>query len=455
MNKFNKLGLSLATIAILSIGFTGCGSDNEDSETTTNTPLEQITQDDVINPTNQDVNSINESSNTPTDVTVERGKVYDAIVKDSSEPFQLATQKDGENIYTFADTPTYPIVVTNGWIDVDGDGKKTTKDMSLDIEMSSYSNEITPVTTYISAPTQEERDEKLQTLLSSVDIDKLSGEELLKLPSEALIDAQIVMNAIYAEMIQNHNNNEDFNLEDLGETVSELTNLSLDPNISSSERAITLENYLIKESNIHTIFQNDMIQENETQEYIDAHKPKIAEPVADINELLNKTFYIVSIAGIDSYYSKVTMPSAFTVERFTNHDFGPNYNLNNDNKWELDEHEDNEIYEEVSVVNGKLKLVSKSVYKDENGNIEYIYDDTVTLSIIDKNTEYLTIQYESHYIETYDGKTDVYDDIGSMKYYFNPTAEILDPSLISLETTNYAKSRVKSKISKYLHKLFR
>ena len=114
--------------------------------------------------------SSNPSSSTSTDVTVERGKVYDAVVSDANG--QIATQKLDQNIYTFAQTPVYPITATGGWIDVDNDGNITTADVQLDLNLTSYSNVITPITTYISDHNETIREQRLAQLSNDMNCTK-------------------------------------------------------------------------------------------------------------------------------------------------------------------------------------------------------------------------------------------------------------------------------------------
>jgi len=100
-----RVGMILAFIAFLALNMTGCNSSD---------------------------------STSGADVVVERGKVYDANVTDSSTPVQIAQEKSGQNIYMFAKAPTFPIIVNGGWIDVNNDGIKNTGDVKLDIIMKSY-----------------------------------------------------------------------------------------------------------------------------------------------------------------------------------------------------------------------------------------------------------------------------------------------------------------------------
>ncbi len=461
MNKFNKFGLSLATIAILGMGFTGCDSDSDndsDSDKPTSMPSGQ---------TNLDAGTTEtptESSKTPTDVTVERGKVYNATVKDSSEPAQVATQKNGENIYTFADTPIYPIIVTDGWIDVDGDGEKSEGDMELNMEMKSYSDTVTPISTYLAEETDEaKREAKLNELLSSLGIDGLTEEELLALPSETSIEAQIAINAVYGEMIESDFNNEDFNLNDLGETVSELDGLYFNPDLSESDIAIAMETYLLEESNLKNVFEDSMISEADISSYMNNNEnpytdnPEALAPVASINELLDQTFYAIELDGEDSSYSKFTIPSSFTVDSIDDENPSDKDYYLEDAQWvedseddSYDDDDDDYSYEDstekVSVSNDKLEIISSytETYTDDNGDTTTeTGTDEVIISIVEENNDYLVIQYEiNETSEDSEGNIESDSFIETQKFYFEPTVEMLDPSLIDTTNSYYSKSKV-------------
>ena len=101
MKKLSVLALSFLTAGFL----VGCGGGGSSSDGTS---------------TNSGASGLSEESVTSTDVTVERGAVYNSVVTDANG--QIAIQKDGQNVYTFAITPVYPITVTGGVVDVDGNG---------------------------------------------------------------------------------------------------------------------------------------------------------------------------------------------------------------------------------------------------------------------------------------------------------------------------------------------
>ena len=179
-----KFSGSLALLALLS--FSACGGGGSSS------------------------NNVTPAQSSATDVTVERGKVYNATVTDSSTPPQTAKEKANLNVYTFAKKPTYPISATGGWIDVNGDGKKDAKDVDLDITLKSYSNTVTPVTTYIADANKTIRENRLKGLRDRLNAPGIganatvSDADLLGVASKAKnLDVVFLLNAIYKDIKEN------------------------------------------------------------------------------------------------------------------------------------------------------------------------------------------------------------------------------------------------------------
>ena len=158
-----------------------------------------------------------EASSVATTITVERGPVFDANVTDSKG--NIAKMNLGTNTYTFDLEPTYPIKAVGGWIDVDGDGNKTVgTDVILDIELTSYSNLITPVTTYIGDFNKDRT--KLNKLINDLNT---SESELLKKPSEADYKAIITQNSLYKIMKENNTTElDDSHFDDINTSYHEL-----------------------------------------------------------------------------------------------------------------------------------------------------------------------------------------------------------------------------------------
>lgn len=155
-----------------------------------------------------------------TNVTVERGKVYGAVVTDASTPAQVAVSTLNSNVYKFAKQPIYPVKVSGGYIDVNNDGSITEDDVALDMNMSSYSNIITPITTYLAQETdatlRQERLNGLVIMLLELDGNStVTAEDLLKLISQTKDEAALVANAIFAKY------------EHIGDTFSSVNKTSI------------------------------------------------------------------------------------------------------------------------------------------------------------------------------------------------------------------------------------
>jgi len=148
----------------------------------------------------------------PTSILVERGAVIGATVVDSSTPAQIGWSTSNDNTYAFEKPVNYPIIVTGGFIDVDGDGVYSEGDTNLGtLQMKSYSDVVTPVTTYIANQlgdnvSDEEREELLNQKyeeLAQLLGDDVSVDDLKKAPSKMETRGSIIaVNAIYKELLE-------------------------------------------------------------------------------------------------------------------------------------------------------------------------------------------------------------------------------------------------------------
>jgi 5'-nucleotidase len=85
---------------------------------------------------------------TSSDITVERGPVLGATVKDASG--NIATQVGNSNVYRFNTEATYPISAEGGFIDVDGDGVFNAGDAKFtEVLKTTKGGNITPLTTFV------------------------------------------------------------------------------------------------------------------------------------------------------------------------------------------------------------------------------------------------------------------------------------------------------------------
>ena len=88
-------------------------------------------------------------SSTSLPVTVERGPVLMAEVSDADGNQAINDNLGFSNIYRFATQPVYPITVRGGYVDINRDAKLDGNDTKLDINMLSYSNIVSPLTTLV------------------------------------------------------------------------------------------------------------------------------------------------------------------------------------------------------------------------------------------------------------------------------------------------------------------
>jgi len=215
-----KFSGSLALLALLS--FSACGGGGGSSS-----------------------NDVTPAQSSATDVTVERGKVYNATVTDSSTPPQTAKEKANLNVYTFAKKPTYPISATGGWIDVNGDGKKDAKDVDLDITLKSYSDIVTPVTTYIADANKTIRENRLKGLTDRLNAPgvgvsaTVSDADLLGVASKAQnLDFVFLVNAIYKDIKENGGNLKNSDEDSILIQFTAVRGLTLSRNPGAIEAAV-------------------------------------------------------------------------------------------------------------------------------------------------------------------------------------------------------------------------
>jgi hypothetical protein len=131
------------------------------------------------------------SSDTQTDIRVERGPVHGATVIDAAGKKAVNI---GQNIYRFRGVITYPIHVSGGWIDVDGDGIKSGDDLLLDINLTSYGGTVTPLSTLCSDPDPLKRQALREKIALELGVDVL---DLDALPSDARSEVAIFNNALF------------------------------------------------------------------------------------------------------------------------------------------------------------------------------------------------------------------------------------------------------------------
>lgn len=155
------------------------------------------------------ITSLKNDGNNSRIVTVERGNVYGATVTDALG--DNAKQIPGTNKYKFNTDIVFPVKAIGGWIDVNNDGEKDLSDILLTLPLYSYSNNITPITTYLADSDPHKREENIKntiTMLKTVSDIELTEEQLLSLPSKVSAETIFLSNVIFENMVQSNMDSE-------------------------------------------------------------------------------------------------------------------------------------------------------------------------------------------------------------------------------------------------------
>ena len=295
---------------------------------------------------------------TPTDITVERGSVYDATVTDASGT--IAIQKRGENIYSFSDTPKYPIHVTGGWIDVDGDGKKTVKDITLDYPMYSYTNIVTPLTTYLAYSDTALRDTKLLELENRFGIE---GVDLSSLPSTSSQNAMLLQNALYGELIKADNNKTAVSLNDIESLFTSLQTIATQSSGNSQAELQVL---------IETEVVDDLVLQNKL-EHISLAESDMSSSEKDQYILSKKDFTLTTLPSFNAIRNANLATEYFSNEiTFSGIDVPLKISLSN-SLFTLVKNDTSLTTRSTTVVNGdrvKLSLSTSGVF-DEMSSVSF------------------------------------------------------------------------------------
>ena len=136
-----------------------------------------------------DTAGITTTTNPATSITVERGPILKAIVVDANG--QKAVE-DGNGHYTFVTKPTYPVLATGGFIDVDRDGNVTVGDVVNDINLTTTSGDVLTIATTLAT------NPKTKTTMEQIaqDLNMSIADLYTKTPSESK-EIEAISNAIY------------------------------------------------------------------------------------------------------------------------------------------------------------------------------------------------------------------------------------------------------------------
>jgi len=240
-----------------------------------------------------------------TSVTVERGAVFMATVKDAEG--QVATNNDlgMSNIYTFKASPKRPISVTSGYVDVNNNGLLDANDTKLDINLSSYVSVVSPLTTLIGD--YENNATVLNSLVQNYEIN--ISQIIGSVPSKTSKDAIILSNAIYKSLklgFEYNSTNFRQSIVDVNTTY----NQSFNSLTSLSELASSLENQVFIDLGVSRLGSAELSQINSelssnyyvtTLELNNFIFTKSKVTTDDVSDIWNITFDIPKNQNIENF----------------------------------------------------------------------------------------------------------------------------------------------------------
>jgi len=200
--------------------------------------------------------SINLDSNSPKkvngiDIKVERGAVFMSTVTDIDGKVASKNSLGFSNIYTFATQPKYPIYAKGGYIDVNGDGKLTKQaDKKLDIDMLSYSNIISPLTTLVG-----DDNVSIEYLHKNYNLSR--SDIFDKVPSKTSIDTILFSNIAYIAIKNGYSIKSD-EFKETVTNIKEIYNQKFADIKDLTQLSIALEEEILKEKNSTAIDTNEI-----------------------------------------------------------------------------------------------------------------------------------------------------------------------------------------------------
>jgi len=277
MNKLSTL--SLAVIATLGLGLSGCGSSSS-------------------------------SSATPSffSALVSRGDVYGAKVTDSASPAHVAVQVEGKNEYRF-DVPkseiVFPIVANGGYIDVDDNGKiEAGVDTKLTVELKSYDGTVTPVSTYIADLPEIDRDAKLQELVDLVNASSdvtVTADDLLKPANETNFDAAVAINAVFEELVKYDGSS--FDLNDVNGSYNTIKT-EVKAQYGANADAVDLEKFTMADLGMPTLSTSDI------EDFTNSMFSTSVDKLKSVTDLQGKTVYTIDKDASPVTFSEIKIPDS-------------------------------------------------------------------------------------------------------------------------------------------------
>lgn len=240
-----------------------------------------------------------------TEVVVERGAVFNAVVTDSSTPPKIAKSKGKSNTYIFKGDIKFPIEVkanTEGiptFIDVNGNGEADENDTQLTQTLQSCLPKVTMISTLVAKETkcdESKVDKKYESLAKDLNI---SVDDLKELPSKTQSAKAIKLNnAIY--LAYNEDKNATLDKDKLAENLKKVDEILQKNDINSSKAdPEKIEKAILEDTNTSKINKEDIHQANNKNslavkkaidkiDAIDFRKDDIAKAIKGVKDELGK-----------------------------------------------------------------------------------------------------------------------------------------------------------------------
>lgn len=266
--------------------FVGCGP--EGSSSSTNVSLDSSSS----------TSTSSSSDSSSNYVYLERGPVLYSTVTDANgqtATFEEVTNSSGEVSYqyVFASTPTYPVSASGGYIDVNYDNVIDSNDMKLDVNLSSYTQYVSPITTYIGADTS-----RLSYFMSYFG---LTEDQLMySLPTDTSDKYSVILsNALYYSL----KNNYSYGSSDFDNSITEQINV-----YNTSYSSITdLES-------LNANMENNIISTNNYSKLTSSEASAITSQIIEDNNISLLTISNSSTSSTKSTSDSVTDIWDFTFE---------------------------------------------------------------------------------------------------------------------------------------------
>jgi len=201
-----------------------------------------------------------------TSVPVTKGPLLEAVAKDKAG--KTGTQITGTNKYEFNGEVSYPITVTGGYVDVNNNGIVDAGDYAFNGKLSSYSNVVTPITTYLGDTSKsggKEKLAKLKELTGATDDDLLTKDPVDTNENVLTLVASIYQT--YSALMDNDDTNDGItdDIEDDNSTLSnkfdeykQVISSGTNNNETLEDKLVRIEEHLRDNSDVEELSEFDV-----------------------------------------------------------------------------------------------------------------------------------------------------------------------------------------------------